>query len=140
METIKKIFIKYKEIILYIIFGFLTTVVSLTVYYVSTKTFLNPDVPLQLQIANIISWVVGVLFAFFTNRKYVFDSNNTNKIKEFFSFVVSRISTLLADMAIMWLGVSLLGFNDLLIKIISQIVVIVGNYILSKFIIFKKCD
>ncbi len=140
METIKKIFIKYKEIILYIIFGFLTTVVSLTVYYVSTKTFLNPDVPLQLQIANIISWVVGVLFAFFTNRKYVFDSNNTNKIKEFFSFVVSRISTLLADMAIMWLGVSLLGFNDLLIKIISQIVVIVGNYILSKFIVFKKCD
>ena len=84
---IKSVYEKYKEIINYLIFGVLTTVISLIVYYGLTFTIINPDDALMLQVANVISWIAGVLFAYFTNRKYVFESKNTNKIKEFTSFV-----------------------------------------------------
>lgn len=134
----KNLFIKYKEIIMYLIFGVLTTVISLIVYYLLTFTILDANNPLLLQIANIISWVGGVLFAYFTNRKYVFESKNTNKVKEFTSFVGARVATLILDMLIMGVGVTWLAFNDKVMKLISQVLVIVGNYILSKLIVFKK--
>ena len=81
MEKIIKMLKKYKEVISYLIFGVLTTVVSLAVYYLSVFTFLNPNNAFELQIANIISWIVGVCFAYFTNRKYVFESKEKNKLK-----------------------------------------------------------
>lgn len=137
MEKIKEIYLKYKEIIKYLIVGVLTTVISLAVYYLSVFTFLNPNNSVQLQIANIISWIAGVVFAYFTNRKYVFESRNKNKLQEATKFVSSRITTLLLDMFIMWLGVTVLLFNDKIIKLISQFLVIVGNYILSKLYVFK---
>ena len=135
-----EIYKKYKEIINYLIVGALTTVVSLIIYYVCVFTFLNPDNAIELQIANILSWIAGVTFAYFTNRKYVFKSENENKLQESAKFVSSRITTLLLDMLIMWLGVTLLGLNDKIIKIISQILVIIGNYVLSKLFVFKKAD
>ena len=135
---IKSVYEKYKEIINYLIFGVLTTVISLLVYYGLTFTIINPDDALMLQVANVISWVAGVLFAYFTNRKYVFESKNTNKIKEFTSFVGARVTTLLLDMAIMGLGVTILHSNDKIMKLISQILVIVGNYVLSKVFVFRK--
>lgn len=138
MEKILNLYKKHKEIINYLIVGALTTVVSLAVYYICVFTFLNPEKSVELQIANILSWIAGVIFAYFTNRKFVFESKNTNKIKEASKFVSSRLTTLLLDMFIMWLGVTLLHFNDKLIKIISQILVIIGNYILSKLFVFKK--
>ena len=138
MEKILNLYKKYKEIINYLIVGVLTTVVSLAVYYISVFTFLNPDNSIQLQIANILSWIAGVAFAYFTNRKYVFESKNKNKLQEATKFVSSRITTLLLDMFIMWLGVTILHFNDKLIKLASQVLVIVGNYILSKLFVFKK--
>ena len=92
----------------------------------------------MLQVANIISWIAGVLFAYFTNRKYVFESKNTNKVKEFISFVGARITTLLLDMVIMGIGVTILHGNDKIMKLISQVLVIVGNYILSKVFVFRK--
>lgn len=137
MEKIKEIYLKYKEIINYLIVGVLTTVISLAVYYLSVFTFLNPNNSVQLQIANIISWIAGVVFAYFTNRKYVFESRNKNKLQEATKFVSSRITTLLLDMFILWLGVTVLLFNDKIIKLISQFLVIVGNYILSKLYVFK---
>lgn len=140
MEKIIGIYEKYKEIINYLIVGALTTLVSLIVYYGCVFTFLNPDNAIELQIANILSWIAGVTFAYFTNRKYVFKSKNKNKLQEATKFVSSRITTLLLDMLIMWLGVTLLGLNDKIIKIISQIFVIVGNYVLSKLFVFKKAD
>ena len=82
MQRIKELAIKYKEIISYLIFGVLTTIVSLGTYYGSVYTFLNPNDGFQLQIANIISWITGVLFAYITNRKFVFESKEKNKIKE----------------------------------------------------------
>ena len=134
----KELFNKYKEIIMYLIFGVLTTVISLIVYYALTYTILNPNNSIYLQIANILSWIAGVLFAYFTNRKYVFESKNENKLKEFISFVGARVTTLILDMLIMGVGVSLLHGNDKILKLISQVLVIVGNYILSKLIVFKK--
>lgn len=138
MEKIKEIYLKYKEIINYLIVGGLTTVLSLIVYYIAVYTFLDPDNAIQLQIANILSWIAGVTFAYFTNRKFVFESKNPHKIKEATKFVGSRISTLLLDMFVMWIGVTVLAFNDKVMKIISQILVIVGNYLISKLFVFKK--
>lgn len=138
MEKIKELYNKYKEIINYLIFGVLTTLVSLIVYYASVFTFLDPKNAVQLQIANILKHIAGITFAYFTNRKYVFESKNPDKLKEATKFATSRISTLLLDMLIMYLGVSLLKFNDKIIKLISQVLVIVGNYILSKLFVFKK--
>lgn len=138
MEKIKELYLKYKEIINYLIVGVLTTVISLIVYYASVFTFLNPDNAIQLQIANILSWIAGVTFAYFTNRKYVFESKNPNKVKEATKFVGSRVTTLVLDMLIMYLGTTLLGFSDKIVKIVSQVVVIVGNYIISKLFVFRK--
>lgn len=140
MEKVKALYLKYKEIINYLIVGVLTTVVSLAVYYISVYTFLNPDIPIQLQIANILSWVAGVTFAYFTNRKYVFESKNENKLQEATKFVSSRVTTLLLDMFVMWLGVTVLMFNDKLMKLVSQVLITIGNYILSKLFVFKKAD
>ena len=123
---------------MYLLFGVLTTVISLIVYYALTYTILNPNNSIYLQIANILSWIAGVLFAYFTNRKYVFESKNENKLKEFISFVGARVTTLILDMLIMGVGVSLLHGNDKILKLISQVLVIVGNYVLSKLIVFKK--
>lgn len=137
MEKIKELYKKYKEIVNYLIFGVLTTVVSLVVYYGTVYTFLNPENAFQLQIANILSWIAGVAFAYFTNRKYVFESKETDKVKEASKFVLARVTTLIMDMIIMWLGVTVLHFNDKIIKLISQVVIIVSNYVFSKLFVFK---
>lgn len=129
---------KYREIIAYLIVGICTTIVSLAVYYFCVLTFLNPEDAIQLQLANIISWVCAVLFAYFTNRKFVFKSQSDEVGKEFSSFVGSRVATLLMDMGIMFLAVTVLGFNDKIAKLVVQVVVTVGNYVLSKFWVFKK--
>lgn len=132
------IYKKHKEGINYLIFGGLTTLLSLIVYYLLTNTILDPNIAIQLQIANVVSWICGFLFAYFTNRKYVFESKEKNVLKEFFSFFLSRISTLLLDMLIMFVFVTVLKYNDQVFKIISQIAVIVSNYLLSKLFVFKK--
>lgn len=129
---------EHKEGINYLIFGALTTVLSLAIYYVLTMTFLSPKDAFQLQVANIISWIVGVLFAYVTNRKFVFESKNNKVLKEFINFFLSRISTLLLDMLIMFIFVTLLKYNNQIMKLISQILVILGNYILSKLLVFKR--
>ena len=131
---------KCKEIIRYLIVGVLTTVLSLGVYFILTNTFLNPHKKLELQLANIISWFISVLFAYFTNRKYVFESKEKHIFKESLAFFSSRLATLILDMLIMFLGVSILSFNDKLVKLFSQIVIIVLNYVLSKLFVFQKKD
>ena len=129
---------KNKEVINYLFFGGVTTIICLVVYYILTFTVLDPNVPVCLQIANIISWIVGVVFAYITNRKYVFVSKNENILKEIKSFVIARILTLILDMLIMFVGVTLLKGNDKILKLISQVLVIVSNYVLSKLFVFKK--
>ena len=138
MKKFINIYHKYKEIINYLIFGFLTTLICLSVYYILTSTILNPNNPILLQISNILSWTSGVIFAYITNKKYVFNSKNKNIKKEFTSFIIARLITLFIDMIIMFIGVTIIKGNDKIIKIIYQIVVIISNYLFSKLIIFKK--
>lgn len=134
----KKLYLKYKEIINYLIFGVLTTVVSLATYYGLTLTILNPDKAVELQIANIISWIAAVTFAYFTNRKWVFENKEKANIKEASKFYLSRVSTLLIDMALMFIFVTKLGVNDKIMKLVVQVVVTILNYIFSKFIVFRE--
>ena len=90
-----------------------------------------------MQIANFISWVAGVIFAYVTNRRYVFNSKNNNIVREVGSFVGARVVTLVMDMLIMFVGVTLFGFNDKIFKMISQVVVIISNYLFSKILVFS---
>ena len=138
MKKIKELYLKYKELINYLIFGVLTTVVSLGTYYLLVFTILDANNPIELQIANIISWITCVTFAYITNKKYVFAPTNKSLIKEILEFYASRIASLFIDMGFMFLFVSVLKFNDTVIKMIGQVVIITINYILSKLIVFKK--
>lgn len=135
---LKSIYLKYEEIINYLIFGVLTTIVSLVSYYILVITILNPNISYQLQLANIISWICAVTFAYITNRKYVFKSKSENILKEAKDFYSARVLTLVLDMVIMFLFVTVLKFNDKIIKLFVQIIVTLTNYILSKLFIFKK--
>ena len=132
-----KLYKKYEEIINYIIVGVLTTVVSWLAYAVC-KLFMDVDNAFQMQLAVIIRWIAGVVFAYFTNRKYVFKSKNTNMIKEAFDFTTSRLVTLFLDMLVMWLLPSVFGVNDWISSFISAVLVTVTNYIFSKFLVFNK--
>lgn len=138
MKKIKELLKKYEEIIRYLIIGVLTTVVSLVTYYILVYTIFDPDIALELQITNVTSWIVSVTFAYFTNRTFVFKLKEKKSLKEAIKFYVSRISTLFIDMLLMYVFVSLLKYNDKIIKLVVQVIIIILNYILSKFIVFKK--
>ena len=126
------------EIVRYLIVGGLTTVVSLGVYYGCVLTFLNPDKALELQAANILSWIAAVTFAFFANKFFVFRSGNAHVLKEAWAFFTARIGTLLMDMAIMFIGVTVLGYSDKIMKLLVQVVVTIANYVFSKVFVFRK--
>ena len=140
MNIIKSLIKKFCtiEFIFYFIFGVLTTIVSLSVYYFCVLTFLNPNNAFQLQIANILSWILAVAFAYVTNRKFVFESKDPNKLKELIKFVTARLLTLFLDMLVMFILVTLLHFNDKISKLISQVIITISNYIFSKIFVFKK--
>lgn len=142
MKKIIELYKKYEELINYLVMGVLATVVNLAVKYGLLFTVLNASDATQLQIAVIISWVVACLFAYITNRKFVFKSKSEKILKEFTAFVSARIFTLILEMLIMFIFVTLLKLNsDLWVVIwslVAQVVVIVVNYVLSKLVIFKK--
>ena len=135
-----KYYKKYDEIINYLIFGALTTVVTIITYAIFTSTFLSAKTALDIQIANVLSWIIAVTFAYLTNRKFVFKSKvqGTKRAKEIINFFLARISSLIIEMLFMYVTVTLLSYNDLICKVIAQVIVIVFNYICSKLIIFKK--
>ena len=135
MDKIKELYFKYKEVINYLIFGVLTTVVSITVFYV-----FNKPLGLNEHVANIISWLCAVLFAYITNKLFVFESKTADRkelIKEIISFYGARLLTLGIEEAILFIGVSLLKIDSMLVKVAAQFIVIVANYVLSKLFIFK---
>ena len=140
MEKCMKLYKQYKEIINYLIVGVLTTVVSLGVYYACVLTFLDPENAIQLQVANIISWVAAVTFAYFTNRKFVFESKNPDMLKEASAFVGARVATLLMDMLCMFIMVTCMGWSDKIAKLVVQVIVTVANYVFSKIFVFRKKD
>lgn len=142
MKTIKELYLKYKEIINYLIFGVLTTVVSLATKYLLLFTILDASNAVELQVAVITSWVVACLFAYITNRIWVFESKSKDIIKEMVKFFASRLVTLGMEMLIMFIFVTALGLNSdkwvIIWTLVSQVLIIIGNYILSKLIVFKN--
>lgn len=142
MQKIKELYIKYKEIIKYLIFGVLTTVVSLATKYLLLFTILDASNALQLQIAVVVSWVIACLFAYITNRIWVFESKTTSIIKEMAKFFMARLATLGMEMLIMFVFVTALGLNSdiwvVIWTLVSQVLIIIGNYVLSKLLVFKN--
>lgn len=143
IKKIKEFVKKNRELIVYLIVGVLTTIVSWATYGIS-KFFLDVEhSAFQMQVAVVIRWVAGVLFAYVTNRKYVFLSKNPKILKEFMSFTASRVITLFADMFLMWiLPPVLYSWNvplaDWVATFIAAVVVTVLNYIFSKLMVFRK--
>lgn len=127
-----------KEVIRYIFAGVLTTAVGLSVYYGLVLTVLSPENPIQLQLANIASWLMSATFAYVTNRKIVFNSYSKNIIGEMKDFYLARTGTLLLEVIEMFILVTVLGWNDKISKIIVTFTVIVANYFLSKLWVFNK--
>lgn len=138
IEKIKALCKKYEEILVYLIVGVMTTIVSWGAAYLG-KLLLDTDIPWQNTVNNTISWMAGVLVAYPLNRRWVFKSTNPKIMKEFFGFAASRVSTLIMDVVIMWLTVNVLDMNYWIAKLfISSVIVTIANYIFSKVLIFKK--
>lgn len=134
-ELFFKYYQKYKEIITYVFYGGLTTVVNYLVFVIFN--LLN----YQIEISVTFAWIAAVIFAYFTNKIYVFKSKSFEKsviIKEAISFLSFRVFSLFVDLAIMYLFVTVLGYNEYIMKILSNVVIVVINYIASKLFIFKK--
>ena len=127
---------KNKEIVMYLVFGVLTTIVSLVIYSFCTIVLLDAEDAFQLQLANVISWLGSVTFAYVTNKRFVFRSQNAVS-KEIGKFYISRLGTLFIDMGLMYLLVTIANLNDIFAKAVVQGIVIVSNYILGKFLVFK---
>ena len=133
---IKELMNRYRDLILYAFFGVCTTLVNMVVYWLCAH-------PLKMAVlpSTIIAWFMAVLFAYLTNRKWVFHSEASTRQeirKEIVSFYSCRIATGVVDWVLMFVFVDLLHMNDMVIKVIANIVVIVLNYIASKLVIFKK--
>lgn len=133
---INKLYKKYKEQILYIIFGGFTTVINFFVYLFCTRV-----ISLDELLSSVIGFILSVLFAYVTNRKFVFESKKKGAKNIFFEmcyFYLARLFSGGVDLLIVFLFVTTLHQNDIVVKIISNIIVIVLNFILSKLVVFKK--
>jgi putative flippase GtrA len=131
-----EIFQKYKETILYLIFGVLTTLINIAAYAFCTRIL-----GVNYYISNIIAWFVAVLFAYITNKFYVFESKSIEYkyvIKEMLSFMSCRVLSGVIELVLMFVMLNLLLINDFIVKVITNIVVININFILSKLIVFKN--
>ena len=132
---LKEMMEKYKDIVPYAIFGILTTIINIVVYL-----FFAHILKKEVILSTLAAWFLSVLFAYVTNRKWVFHSGVltfSNIIREAVAFFICRLATGIADILIMFIFVNIFHFNDLFIKIISNIAVIILNYVASKWIIFN---
>lgn len=139
-DKLRKIYKLYEEIIVYLIVGVMTTIVSwFCMFFVNIVIFGNPLYPTSTQnlILSVVNWTAGVLFAYPTNRKFVFKSKDNNILGEFIKFVASRVSTLILDIVVRQV-LGLLGVDVFVTTLISAVLVIIGNYVFSKLLVFRK--
>lgn len=131
---IRKLMEKYRDVIPYLVFGILTTIVNIVAYWLCAH-----PLHLGIMVSTVIAWVLSVLFAYVTNRKWVFHSEAAGVaiIREILSFYGARLATGLLDMLFMFIFAERIGLNDTVIKICSNVVVVILNYIFSKFLIFR---
>ena len=136
MEKLKQLIVKYYDILAYLIFGVLTTVVNYLVYLPCYNLMGLPAV-----ISNVIAWVVAVAFAYVTNKPFVFRSHDWSAktvVPELTKFVGTRVASGGMESAIIWIAVDLLGGNGNLWKLLTSVLVVVLNYIGSKLLVFRK--
>lgn len=129
------VYSKYKEILLYLFFGGLTTLVS-----IASFTWAIYGLNLGPAVANVISWVLAVVFAYITNRTWVFSQKaqgTRNICLEALSFAEGRLFTLGLEEIVIVVGITVLQFNSVLVKTVAQVFVLIGNYLISKFIVFR---
>lgn len=122
-----------REIILYVIFGVLTTLVNFVTYFFFVR-FLN----INYLISNVLAWFFSVLFAYVTNKIWVFESKNKNILREMSLFFGGRLFSGVVDTGLMYVLIDILSVGDLISKIIIQVIVVILNYVISKIIVFKK--
>ena len=126
----------HKEVLMYLFFGVLTTVVSIASYAVANAVF-----GINELIANVISWILAVTFAFFTNRTWVFDAGKggtADFIRQMLSFYGGRLFTLLVEEVLLFVFITVLKLNSIGVKVGAQFVIVVLNYVISKLVVFKK--
>jgi len=135
-----ELFKKYEEIIVYLIVGVMTTIVSwFCMFFVNIVIFGNPLNPTSAQnlVLSVVNWTAGVAFAFPTNRKFVFKSTNPHIFTELVKFVISRLFTLFLDIVVRQI-LGFLGVDVYVTTLISAVLVIIGNYVFSKLLVFRK--
>ena len=136
LRPLQPFYMRYKEQLLYLFFGGLTTLLSIALFWLLTEPF-GMD-PLY---ANVICWVVCVLFAYVTNRTWVFRNKAhgaAGVARECISFFAGRLGTFVLEELVIWVGIDVLGIDSMPVKIAAQVLVIVGNYVISKFFVFKQ--
>lgn len=136
MKQLKNLVTHYYSVLSYLFFGGLTTLINIVVF-----TVLNSTTGWNYQISNVIAWFLSVLFAYITNKLWVFNSKTTDTqtfVREVSSFFFFRILSLGFDVVIMWTGISLLSGNPLIVKIIDNVLIVVINYVFSKVFIFRN--
>ena len=127
---------KHRELVSYVFWGVMTTIVNYVVYFLLTE-----GLQVYYLTGNVIAWAISVLFAYFVNKLYVFQSRDWAwrvALRELWQMVASRLFSLGLEMAIMWFFVDTLHCNHLIVKLAANVVVVIVNYVLSKFIIFKQ--
>ena len=138
VDKIKALCVKYEEIIAYLIVGVLNTLVSWAAWFLCAYTFLDAEIVWQNVLLSVISWVVGVVFGYVMNHKYVFKSKDPKIMKEFLQFSGGRVSTWALDAVMMVLLVNVMHINEGFSKIFVSVLVMIGNYLISKLFVFKK--
>lgn len=143
IQKIKDLLIRYREVILYVIFGGLTTVVDWGVSFVLYAVWGDAidRTVLLVHVANVLAWAAAVLFAFVTNRLWVFKSEKHGFLPilgELFSFAGGRVMTLLLQELIFAVFFDWLGMNEYVIKLVAAVVVVILNYVISKLFVFRK--
>lgn len=129
---------KHEEGINYLIFGFLAFVLNYILYFVFADA-----ASMHYMVATVLSWVLTVVFAYWTNRTFVFKSQNkgtASVVREFVSFIGARVATEVLEIVLMYVMVTLLSINDKISKLVCQVIVILANYVLSKIWIFKDTN
>ncbi|SHJ86508.1 GtrA family protein [Paramaledivibacter caminithermalis] len=123
-----------KKISVYLLFGLLTTLINISIYSLCIK------VSIPYLVSNAIAFIISIIFAYITNKKWVFNKQRKKRliINEFTSFLCCRITTFLLESVTLYLFISIMKFNKYGVKILVNTIVIVLNYILSEFIVFQK--
>lgn len=141
MEKIKELFTKYRELTSYVFFGVLTTLVNWLSYIVIVAVLGGGEKESAVVVATAAAQILAILFAYVTNRIWVFRSKATG-IKgvfwEMLRFFAARGVSFVVDIILMYVGVSLLNMDDSLMKLLSNVVIIIINYVLSKVFVFKR--